>query len=142
MIRFSNKIKYGLQFLLFLNVDEEEFTDIQRAAISCNIPHKFLESIAVSLKKGGTVVVKRGAGGGYRLNRAPEEITLAEVVKAIEGIESGKDNIIKDIETTREVVEEVLDSVMTDFWQSLENITLKQLHQKYYDRTDKIMYYI
>src|SRR5690554_2926237 len=82
MLRFSNKIKYGLQFLLFLDVDTEEYTDIQRAALSCELPHKFLEGIAVSLKKHGILEVKRGAGGGYRLSREAEAVTLGQVVQA------------------------------------------------------------
>src|SRR5690554_7230470 len=83
MLRFSNKIKYGLQFLLFLDVDTETYTDIQRAALSCEIPHKFLEGIAVSLKKHGILEVKRGAGGGYRLSREAEAVTLGQVVQAL-----------------------------------------------------------
>jgi hypothetical protein len=69
MIRFSSRVNYGLQFLLFLDVDTEDYSDIQRAALSCGIPYKFLEAIAVDLKKHGILDVKRGAGGGYKLAR-------------------------------------------------------------------------
>jgi Rrf2 family transcriptional regulator, cysteine metabolism repressor len=140
MIRFSNKIKYGLQFLLFIDVDNEALTDIQRAAISCNIPHKFLESIAVDLKKNGILEVKRGAGGGYKLAKHPKEISLADVVRSLE-----KNEIIpykNNGELTRQVVEETLDKTINDFWESMETQSLHEIQKNYYENADKIMYYI
>src|SRR5690554_6958060 len=83
-MKFSNKIKYGLQFFLFISVDAEPHTDIQRAAISCNISHKILEAIAIDLKKQGLLAVKRGAGGGYKLAKKNHEIKVPEVVKKLE----------------------------------------------------------
>ena len=49
------------------------------------IPKKFLENILFDLKRAGLVRTQRGAGGGYQLARAPEEITLADVIRAVEG---------------------------------------------------------
>lgn len=140
MLRFSNKVKYGLQFLLFLDVDTEEYTDIQRAAISCEIPHKFLEGIAVTLKKHGILEVKRGAGGGYRLTRDPRNVSLAQIVEALEGI-SGKPNS-KSLELTGQVIDEILTDTIVEFRKQMESITLQDIHKKYYESADKLMYYI
>lgn len=140
MLRFSNKIKYGLQFLLFLDVDSEDFTDIQRAALSCEIPQKFLEGIAVSLKKHGILEVKRGAGGGYRLSRTPKEVTLAQIVDALESV-SPKVGASNN-ELTSQVVEETLNDTIDQFWALLQNISLHQIQKKYYESADKLMYYI
>jgi Rrf2 family cysteine metabolism transcriptional repressor len=140
MLRFSNKVKYGLQFLLFLDVDTEEYTDIQRAAISCEIPHKFLEGIAVTLKKHGILEVKRGAGGGYRLTRDPRNVSLAQIVEALEGI-SGKPNS-KSLELTGQVIDEILADTIVEFRKQMESITLQDIHKKYYESADKLMYYI
>ncbi|MFF5970662.1 RrF2 family transcriptional regulator [Streptomyces sp. NPDC012769] len=49
------------------------------------IPHKFLESILNDMRRDGLVVSQRGASGGYRLARAPEDISVADVVRAVEG---------------------------------------------------------
>ena len=49
------------------------------------IPPKFLESILADLKRAGLVSSQRGAAGGYRLGRAPADITVADVVRAVEG---------------------------------------------------------
>ncbi len=49
------------------------------------IPYRFLEQIFQRLRRAGLVTGKRGPGGGYVLTRRPEEISLREVVEAIEG---------------------------------------------------------
>ncbi|HBX88702.1 MAG TPA: hypothetical protein DEG09_08830 [Marinilabiliaceae bacterium] len=140
MLRFPNKIKYGLQFLLYLDVDTEDYTDIQRAAISCEIPHKFLEGIAVALKKHGILEVKRGAGGGYKLTRDARNITLGEIVTALSRV-SEKPHP-KSMELTGQVVDEVFDETVKQFWEILNKQSLHQMQQKYYESADKLMYYI
>jgi Rrf2 family iron-sulfur cluster assembly transcriptional regulator len=49
------------------------------------LPQPYLEQILLSLKGAGIVRSKRGVGGGYMLSRAPEELTLSEVVRAVDG---------------------------------------------------------
>lgn len=49
------------------------------------IPAKFLEQLFVSLRKAGLVTAVRGAHGGFELSRDPEEITVLDVVEALEG---------------------------------------------------------
>lgn len=140
MIRFSNRVKYGLQFLLFLSIDDEEFTGIQRAAISCDIPQKFLEAIAVDLKKNGLLEVKRGAGGGYRLNKEPREILLSDVVSSLEGVDAKSDNKSGDL--ILQVVDHTMNDVIDTFWETMRNRSLEQILKKYTDSADKLMYYI
>jgi Rrf2 family protein len=57
----------------------------ERIAQSQQIPLKFLENILLELKHAGLVQSQRGAEGGYWLARAPEEISLADVIRAVEG---------------------------------------------------------
>ena len=139
-MKFSNKIKYGLHFLLFISVDAEPHTDIQRAALSCDISHKFLETIAVDLKKQGLVIVKRGAGGGYKLAKKVDEITLADVVRALNK-KKPKEEISKN-EITQQVIDRILSKTQQDFWNKMENVTLLDMQKIYYEDSDKIMYYI
>jgi Rrf2 family protein len=49
------------------------------------IPKKFMENILHDLKRAGIVRTRRGASGGYWLARPAEEISLAEVIRAVEG---------------------------------------------------------
>ena len=50
-----------------------------------DIPVKFLEQILLIMKRAGLLRSKRGIGGGYQLDRVPEEITLGEIVTLIDG---------------------------------------------------------
>ena len=141
MMRFSNRIKYGLRFLVFLGMNNESYTDIQKAAISCNLPYKFLEAIAVDLKKHKILKVKRGAGGGYLLNRHPEEISISDIVHALERSSARTGSGEQDI--LAKVVNETLDTVTAGFLKLMENISLSYIQQKYQENTEKkIMYYI
>ena len=57
----------------------------ERLAAAQAIPHKFLENILADLRHGGLVASQRGAEGGYRLARPPDEITVADVIRVVEG---------------------------------------------------------
>jgi Rrf2 family protein len=50
-----------------------------------NLPVTYLEQLMLTLRKSGLVLATRGAHGGYNLARDPKEITLAEIVEALEG---------------------------------------------------------
>jgi Rrf2 family protein len=57
----------------------------ERIAQAQAIPLKFLENILLDLKHAGLVQSQRGAEGGYWLAKAPKQIVLAEVIRAVEG---------------------------------------------------------
>ena len=52
------------------------------------IPHRFLEQIFQDLRRADLVTGKRGPGGGYVLTRSPEDISLRQIVEAVEGPEA------------------------------------------------------
>jgi len=57
----------------------------ERLAQAQQIPPKFLESILLQLRRGGVVTAQRGPEGGYRLARPADEISLAEIIRVIDG---------------------------------------------------------
>ncbi len=57
----------------------------EAVATAQDIPHKFLEGILGDLRRGGVVDSRRGGGGGYRLAREATEITVADVIRAVDG---------------------------------------------------------
>ncbi|MGC3957868.1 MAG: Rrf2 family transcriptional regulator [Verrucomicrobiota bacterium] len=65
--------------------DDDSVVRIQEISDKQNIPKRFLEQILNDLKSAGLVISKRGVAGGYRLKRAPQHITLAEIIRHIEG---------------------------------------------------------
>lgn len=85
-MKLSLRGEYALRALLVLGLNSAaEVVPIQTISEAQNIPKRFLEQILNDLKSGGIVRSKRGVAGGYRLARPAEEITLAEVVRHIEG---------------------------------------------------------
>jgi Rrf2 family protein len=85
-MKLSLRGEYALRALLVLGLNfDQRVTKIQTIAEQQNIPKRFLEQILNDLKSGGFVSSRRGVAGGYRLARRPEEITLAAVVRHIEG---------------------------------------------------------
>jgi len=57
----------------------------EQLARSQDIPQNFLENILTELRRAGLVRTRRGAEGGYQLARSAEEITVADVLRAVEG---------------------------------------------------------
>ncbi len=87
-MKLSVRGEYALRSLIVLGLDyleDDSVVRIQTISEQQNIPKRFLEQILNDLKSAGIVASKRGVAGGYRLRRAPEKITLAEVIRHIEG---------------------------------------------------------
>jgi len=57
----------------------------EQLAAAQGIPHRFLENILSDLRNAGLLQTRRGAEGGYALTRTPSEISVAEVLRAVEG---------------------------------------------------------
>ena len=82
----SRKSKYGLKALLVL-ADTPDGRPLHAAELAerQRLPKKFLEAILLELKRRGLLKSKRGRGGGYVLGRKPGDITIGEVIRALEG---------------------------------------------------------
>ena len=85
-MRVSAKADYALRAVIELAViGGESPVKGERIAQAQEIPLKFLENILGDLRHGGIVRSQRGVEGGYWLARPAREITVAEVVRAVEG---------------------------------------------------------
>ena len=82
----STRGRYALRVMLsFAQRDSDEFVPLKEVAEQEGISQKYLESIMTSLSKAGFVDAIHGKGGGYRLNRRPEEYTIGSILKLTEG---------------------------------------------------------
>jgi Rrf2 family protein len=84
-VRISAKVDYALRATIELAAVAPGQIKGERLAAAQNIPHKFLENILADLRNGGLVASQRGADGGYRLALPPAEITIADVIRVVEG---------------------------------------------------------
>ena len=84
-MRVSAKADYAVRAAVELAAAGEGPTKGERLADAQDIPLQFLEHILLELKHSGIVRARRGAKGGYWLARPADEVSVADVVRAVEG---------------------------------------------------------
>jgi len=84
-MRVSAKVDYALRAAAELATAGGKPLKREAIASAQGIPVPFLEQILLALKRAGIVRTRRGPEGGYWLARPAEEVTLAEVIRAVEG---------------------------------------------------------
>jgi Rrf2 family protein len=86
-MRISARADYAVRAVLELAVRQGGSDPVKAESIAAaqDIPHKFLEGILGDLRRAGVVDSRRGGGGGYRLARAADAITVADVIRAVDG---------------------------------------------------------
>jgi len=85
-VKVSTRSDYAARALLSLALHgSERPTSVKEIAERTTLPQPYLEQILLSVKGAGLVRSKRGVGGGYVLARPAAEITLADIVGAVEG---------------------------------------------------------
>ncbi len=85
-MRISARADYAVRAVLELAVRQDD-DPVKSEVIATvqEIPHKFLEGILGDLRRGGLVTSRRGGSGGYRLARDPAAITVADIIRAVDG---------------------------------------------------------
>ena len=81
----TRETDYAMRCTLFLSRHQEDVKMLEAVATEMAIPKSFLAKIVQKLAKAGVVESFRGAKGGIRLSRAPEEISLLDVIEAVQG---------------------------------------------------------
>jgi Rrf2 family protein len=86
-VNVSAKSDYAVRAMLSLAAAEDGTRAVkgETLATTQEIPGKFLENILMDLRRAGLVTSQRGAEGGYRLSRPATEITVADVIRAVDG---------------------------------------------------------
>ncbi|MEY2403137.1 MAG: hypothetical protein QOD38_688 [Acidimicrobiaceae bacterium] len=85
-MRISAKVDYAVRAAIELaGTDRSSPLKGDRIAAAQDIPMKFLENILSELRRSGIVGSRRGAEGGYWLARPPKDITIADIIRAVEG---------------------------------------------------------
>jgi Rrf2 family protein len=84
-MRVSAKADYALRAVAELAAASDAPLKRERISTAQDIPMDYLENILLELKHAGIVQSQRGAGGGFRLARHPEAISLADVIRAVDG---------------------------------------------------------
>lgn len=132
MVRISKQIDYALQLLFALaSNDTEGSTSLRDISDESTISFLFLQKIAKSLKDGGIIEATRGAQGGYHLVKSPRELTLKEIVEAVEGpfgvVDCFKHGVACELQETCQS-RKALFSLNSHVFDYLNKTTLEHLH--------------
>jgi Rrf2 family protein len=148
-MRFSAKSEYALRALIDLaNYYGQGTVGIKEIANRQGIPERFLEQQMSALRKAGIIITQRGAHGGVVLSRAPSEITVYDIVEALEGplttvtcVGASASECAKNAHCA---VQDLWSEVYLSVKNVLKKTTLENLarRQNNYDRKHKPMFYI
>ncbi|MGW5972694.1 RrF2 family transcriptional regulator [Streptomyces sp. NPDC055186] len=85
-MRISARADYAVRAALQLATAQDDAPlKAEAIADAQDIPHKFLEGILNDMRRGGLVLSRRGGNGGYRLARPAEDISIADVIRVVDG---------------------------------------------------------
>jgi Rrf2 family protein len=122
-VKVSAKTEYACIAMLELanGYGAREPMRIRKIAEEHGIPSRFLVQILLQLKGAGLVTSTRGAAGGYQLARAPDEISLAEVMNVTEGPE-------EDVPTSA-APDSLMGKVLQTAWRDVTEVQRKMLEE-------------
>ncbi|MER6938365.1 Rrf2 family transcriptional regulator [Nocardioides sp. NPDC127514] len=85
-MRVSAKSDYALRALIEMAAREDgKAVSAEELGRAQEIPHGFLQAILADLRKAGVVISQRGQSGGWRLARKAEDVSVADVIRAVDG---------------------------------------------------------
>ena len=147
-MKLSKKSRYGLRALIDLAVNSRtEQVSLGSIAQRNDISAQYLEHVFSALRKAHIEKSMKGSQGGYFLERDPKEITVAQIVEALEGTYDLEDEVDRNsVERgDQEAIQHLIIDRINDCVQEiLEDVTLKDLVDAYEGYQDSVegMYYI
>ena len=84
-MRVSARADYAVRAVAELAAQNDAHTSAEQIAQAQDIPQKFLQTILCDLRRAGIVISRRGVDGGYRMGRPATEVSVADVIRAVDG---------------------------------------------------------
>ncbi len=145
-MRLSKRTDYGLRAIVQLaKLWPTQYVQSRDLSKQENLPNKFLESILLALRRGGFLESKVGSGGGYRLSRAPRDISVGDVIRRLEGRLSARDTETQKEPSPGEIAVRLVNTRLTEATDKvLDAMTLEELLEEVGKQSgsQQEMYYI
>ena len=149
-MRFSQRTEYALRALVELgsHAPDNGLVPCRQIAERQKIPERFCEQVLADLRKAGLITSQRGAAGGVRLAREPKDLTVSEVVEAVDGpvvTQACLDPFDDDARTqAHSAIQELWLDVQITIRDRLASVTLADLvaRQEELDRTSYLVFQI
>jgi len=132
-MKLSTKSEYACLALIDLSENYTKgMAKIEEIARRKHIPKKFLEQILLTLNRSGYLKSKRGAHGGYKLAKPPDRITVAEIIRLMDGalapVVSASEYFYEETPIARNKrLIELMKDIRNYIAQKLENTTFQDL---------------
>lgn len=147
-MKLATQVRYGTRMLLDLAMHQSKgMVQMSNIASRQNISLKYLEQLIIPIKNAGFVTSTRGARGGYRLSKRPDQITLAQIIRVFEKEYAPKeapDDTSNYSEHQDSLIIEAWDEAIEAFYSRLGKITLADLSisttQKLWKGSDLVIF--
>lgn len=138
-MKVTARVTYAFLALFELALNQNQVRiQAREIALRQHIPLRFLEQIMIQLKKAGLVRSTRGATGGYALHRSPAQITLRNIVEAVEGEVSFVDPKLDP----GPAISKVWNEIEVEFVEKLDSITVQDVVHRKLQEDQVIVYHI
>ena len=118
------KLDYGVRALIDLAQQQGDgLAQCRDIAARQSVPEPFLDQVLTNLRKGGLIHSRRGPRGGHALARSPQEISLADVARILEGNQA----CIGCLEARDDFCSRTGSCAQQEVWQQVEDATLSVL---------------
>lgn len=147
-MKLSKKSRYGLAALIDMSVHSgESHMALCEIADRNDISAQYLEQVFAGLRRAGIVKSIRGAQGGYLLGKEPADITVSEILAALEGDYHMEDEEVSQSSglggISLSIQKLLIDRINEELDQILDHLTLEDFQRSYLeDNEDGNMYYI
>jgi len=94
---FSNTIEYALRAMAYLASEPTGSAATKDVADQTDVPSAYMAKVFQHLRRGGLVQTQRGVGGGIKLAKSPDKISLLEIVEAVEPLKRPKGRTVASL---------------------------------------------
>ena len=132
-MKLTTKSEYSILALIYMARNEKNsFMKIDEICSKCDIPKKYLELLFMILKQNGYIKTRRGTSGGYKLTKPASQISIAEIIRLMDGALAATESVSKyffsDTPLGREKkLIKVFKEIRNYISKRLENLTLADL---------------
>lgn len=132
-MKLTTKSEYSILALIYIaRNDKSGFMKIDEICSKCAIPKKYLELLFMILRQNGYIKSKRGTSGGYKLAKPASKISVAEVIRLMDGALAATESVSKHFFSDTPLGQEkklikVFKEIRDYISKRLENLTLADL---------------
>ncbi len=132
-MKLTTKSEYSILALLYLaRQPKDQFVKVDEIAAACDVPKKYLELLLMALRQNRLIKTRRGKQGGYQLARPSNQISLAEVIRLMDGALAPTESVSTYFHSDTPISKEpgliaVFQDIRDYIARKLEKLTLKDL---------------